>query len=60
MKPETFTRAFALSQLITDGVSAYLNCVEKKRSQDQRGLNIIVDDQVHPIVPAAQHFIWYF
>jgi len=60
MKPETFARIFTLSQLITDGVSAYLNCVEKKRSQDQRGLNIIVDDQVNPIVPAAQHFIWYF
>jgi len=60
MKPETFARAFALSQLITDGVSAYLNCVNRKRSQDQRGLNIIVDDQVNPIVPVAQHFIWYF
>jgi hypothetical protein len=60
MKPETFGRAFALSQLITDGVSAYLNCIGKKRSQDQRNLNIIVDDQINPIVPAAQHFIWYF
>src|SRR5689334_5950257 len=60
MKPETFVKTFALLELMTDGIGSYINWIGNKRSQDQRGLNIIVDDQVKPIVPATEDFVWYF
>ncbi len=60
MKPQTFAKAWTLLEVMTEGASSYLSCVGKKRSQDQRGLNIIIDDQVEEILPTLKHFIWFF
>lgn len=60
MKPQTFAKTWTLMEVIAEGVSSYLNCVGRKRSQDQRGLNIIIDDQVEQMLPTLKDFIWYF
>ncbi len=60
MKPQTFAKAWTLLELITEGVSLYIGCVGRRRSQDQKGLTIIIDDQVEQMQRTLKSFIYFF
>ena len=60
MKPQTFAKAWTLLELMTEGVALYIGRVGKRRSQDQKGLTIIIDDQVEQMQQTLKSFIYYF